>query len=102
MNKDLMCTNFDIKEVENLINICISSKLYFKMYDGSLLDNYIFYNTENIIFDNEKVDRKYIIIEEVYINHWSSGYKIILTDDIKKVEEFKKEMEKIYEMVNAN
>ena len=101
MNKDLIYKNFDTKDVEHLIEICTNANLYFEMYDGNLLDNYIIYNTENIIFDNEKVDRKYIIIEEIYISEWNSDYKILLTDNIKKVEDFKKEMEKVYEVVNS-
>lgn len=66
------------------------------MFEGSLLDEYAVVMTGN---QNWKINlskgrpilaRKYIYIEEQYVNEWSSKLVLVLTDNEKKFREFLK------------
>lgn len=64
------------------------------MFEGSLLDEYAVVMTGN---ENWKINmskgrpilaRKYVYIEEKYLNSWSSKLVLVLTDNKSKFEEF--------------
>ena len=61
-------------------------------YPGCLLDNYLLCN-----WDNEK----YIIIQEKYLNEWSSTLMATKTNDRKLVDDFFKKQEEVLKEVNA-
>ena len=72
------------KTVEGLVNITDN----FDMYEGTLQDNYIFYNANNIKVGRAK-PRQYIIIKSEYQNEWSSKLVMIMTNNTELVEEHK-------------
>lgn len=61
-------------------------------YPGCLLDNYLLYN-----WDNEK----YIIIQEKYLNDWSSTLIATKTDDEKLVDNFFKVQDEVLKEIGA-
>lgn len=70
------------KTVEGLVNITDN----FNMYEGTLQDNYIFYNTDKIKVGRAN-PRDYIIIKSEYKNEWSSKLVMIMTNRTELVEE---------------
>lgn len=60
----------------------------YEIYEGTLLDNFIFYNDRGVTIGRAK-PRKYIIVREFYKNSWSSGLEMIMTDDEKLVDHYK-------------
>ena len=69
---------YDLKTCENLINNYIEQfdGAYYQIYEGSLgLGKILLYNG---------IGRKSIIIEEVYLNEWSSAHKIRMYNDLPK------------------
>lgn len=76
------------KTVEGLINITED----FDMYEGTLQDNYIFYNTNSIKVGRAK-PRDYIIIKSEYQNEWSSKLVMIMTNNTELVEGYRQEWE---------
>lgn len=61
-------------------------------YPGCLLDNYLLYNWDN---------KKYIIIQEKYVNCWTSTLIATKTDDEKLVDNFLKEQDKVFDEINV-
>lgn len=67
-----------------------------QMFEGSLLDEYAIVMTNNqdwkinMVKGRPILARKYVYIEEKYINHWSSKNVLVLTDNKKEFEEFLK------------
>lgn len=73
--------------VNKLCDYCCQNGIDFEVYQGSLLDNYIFYDTEHIKL-NKIEPRKFIIIREKYLNEWNSTFEMIMTDDEGLVEKY--------------
>lgn len=61
-------------------------------YPGCMMDNYLLYN-----WDNEK----YIIIQEKYLNEWSSTLMATKTNDKKLVDNFFKVQDEVLNEINA-
>lgn len=78
--------NINRHELNNLLEVATKQELFYHVFEGSLIDNYIIYDTDNITI--EGVTAKYIMIKESFLNEWSSEHVLILTNDIEKVEEF--------------
>ena len=69
---------YDLTTCEKLINNYIEqfNGEYYQIYEGSLgLGKIVLYNGNG---------RKSIIIEEVYLNEWSSAHKIRMYNDLPK------------------
>ena len=62
--------------------------IYYETVEGTLQDNYLFFNDNIITFKGIR-PRKYIIIEEKYLNEWSSELVMTMTDKDSKVDEFR-------------
>lgn len=71
-------------EVEKLTKIIND----YERFEGSLLDNYIFYHTETIRYGRCQ-PRKFILVKEIFVNEWSSEYQLTMTDSEKEVEIFR-------------
>lgn len=61
-------------------------------YPGCLLDNYLLYDWDN---------KKYIIIQEKYVNCWTSTLIATETDDEKLVDNFLKVQDEVLKEINA-
>lgn len=85
--KDYIINNFEWKDVMKLLDLATDLGLAVDCFEGSLLDNYIIYSDKKIKI-NKARPRKYILIREYYINAWSSGIQLIMTDDDNKANEF--------------
>ena len=74
----------EVSQVEKLQAL----KNDYEVFEGVLLDNYIFSDMESVTFKRCK-PRKYALIKEVFLNEWSSKYQLIMTDSEKEVEAFR-------------
>lgn len=83
----------DTEGLDKLLEIANDNECEVEEYSGSLLDNYTIENTEMIRIGRAK-PRKYILVEEYYVNEWSSGLQLTMTDDFTLLENFKKQWEK--------
>lgn len=61
-------------------------------YPGCLLDNYLLYDWDS---------QTYIIIQEKYVNCWTSTLVATKTDDEKLVDNFLKEQDRVFDEINA-
>lgn len=61
-------------------------------YPGSLLDNYLLYN---------EAACTYIIIQEKYVNCWTSTLVATKTNDRTLVDDFLKTQDKVFDEINA-
>lgn len=61
-------------------------------YPGSLLDNYLLYDWNACT---------YIIIQEKYLNCWSSTLMATKTNDKKLVDDFLKTQDEVFKEINA-
>lgn len=61
-------------------------------YPGCMMDNYLLYN-----WDNEK----YIIIQEKYLNEWSSTLMATKTNDKKLADDFLKAQDEVLNEIGA-
>lgn len=61
-------------------------------YPGCMMDNYLLYN-----WDTEK----YVIIQEKYLNEWSSTLIATKTNDKKLVDDFFKVQDEVLKEINA-
>lgn len=61
-------------------------------YPGCLLDNYLLYDWDN---------HTYIIIQEKYLNEWSSTLMATKTNDRKLVDDFLKAQDKVLDEIGA-
>lgn len=84
MSKDRVINNLDLKSCDKIIEFAMSNECDINTSEGSLLDNYIIYNTDKIRIGRAK-PRKYIIIVEKFLNGWSSTLQLIQTDNYNKV-----------------
>lgn len=75
------------KDAQSLLSFADSKCCPISCFEGCLLDNYVIYNAKCIAVNKSK-PRKFIILQEKYLNSWSSGIILILTDDEKQVEDF--------------
>ena len=75
--------------LNNLVKFAEEVGVAYDCYEGVLQDNYIFYKTEGVGIGRVK-PREYIIVREKYLNPWSSGLELIMTDDIATVERYEK------------
>ena len=62
-------------------------------YPGSLLDNYLLYDWDN---------HTYIIIQEKYVNEWSSTLVATKTNDKKLVDDFFKTQDEVLNEITRN
>lgn len=89
--KDII-KNIDLETCNKILDMANSQGLEVIQFDSCLLDDYIIYNHDTLKVG--RAIRKYMIIQSYYINEWTSGLKLILTDNNKKVDQFIKEYEK--------
>ena len=61
-------------------------------YPGCLLDNYLLYDWDN---------HTYIIIQEKYVNCWTSTLVATKTNDKKLVDDFLKTQDEVFKEINA-
>lgn len=61
-------------------------------YPGCLLDNYLLYDWDN---------NTYIIIQEKYVNCWTSTLVATKTNNEKLADDFLKEQDKVLDEINA-
>lgn len=88
--KDII-KNIDLETCNKIVDMANGQGLEVIQFNGCLLDDYIIYNHDTLKVG--RAIRKYMIIQEYYINKWSSGLKLLLTDSDKKVNEFIKQCE---------
>lgn len=82
----------EMETVNALLELSADLCIDVDIFEGCLVDNLVFYDTTNIKLGRVK-PRKYIIIKEVYLNEWSSGIELTMTDNDDKVNEFVSAME---------
>lgn len=75
--------------VEKMCDLAVDDGIDYEVFEGCLLDNYVFYNSGGLTVKGVK-PRNHIIIREVYLNEWSSGFELIMTDSSKKVDKYTK------------
>lgn len=80
-------TKISWDSAKSLVSFADSRGCPISCYGGSLLDNYVIYNARCIKINKAK-PRTYIILQEVYVNAWSSAIELILTDDENQVNKF--------------
>lgn len=80
------------EDSQKIVDIAMDNGCDVEVYEGCLQDNVIIYTGGERLLRNSPKS-KYIILKEQYINSWSSGVKIIFTNDIKKLEAFRNEWE---------
>lgn len=80
--------DMEAQAIEKITELCSEREKYV----GSLLDNYIFIGTDNIKVGRRK-PRKFMIVEEKYVNCWTSSYRLIMTDSERTVEKYRKAFE---------
>lgn len=86
MKKDIK-KQITLEIAENLVEQCSDWGLEVNRFIGSLADEFTIDNSqEKIKFG--RIVRKYVIIEEVYLNEWSSDLIITYTDNEEKYNDF--------------
>ena len=85
-------TTIDNEMSNKILELATKNNLHYEMFEGTLQDNCIIYNDYAIRLKGIK-PRKYIIIQEKYLNCWSSELEMIMTDNESKVDEFIKTFE---------
>ena len=73
---------------QEMVNKLTNISGNYEKYDGTLLDNYIFHDTQNIRIGRSK-PRAFILIKEKYLNEWNSTYEMVMTDNFEKVLNFR-------------
>lgn len=91
-------TNADLESVNKLLKLACELECDINEYAGCLVDNYTIRNTNRIKIGRVK-PRNNIIVREYFINHWSSGLEIIMTDNDSLVEEHENRWEREIEEV---
>lgn len=74
---------------ESLLNPTLDEVGY---YPGCLLDNYLLYDWDN---------HTYIIIQEKYVNCWTSTLVATKTNDKKLVDDFLKTQDQVFDEIDA-
>lgn len=78
----------DNEFIDKLVELAINNGIEFEVFEGTLNDNYIFYDTKQInITDVERGN--YIIVKNIFRNTWQSDLKLITTNDIEEVEHYR-------------
>lgn len=80
-------TQTNLESVNQLISLACELECEINEFAGCLVDNYTIRNTGRIKIGNAK-PRNNIIVQEYYINPWSSGLEIIMTDNDSLVDEY--------------
>ncbi|PAV30208.1 hypothetical protein CIL05_07005 [Virgibacillus profundi] len=83
MNKFTVTNEF----INQMIEIANNQGIDYNMFEGSLTDNFIFYDTERIKI-TEVGQSKYLIIKENFVNTWTSELELIATNEISTVEKY--------------
>lgn len=78
----------DNEAQQEIIKMATDSELFVREVPGALTDNYIIYDNESIRIGNRMKPRKYIIMTAKYLNEWSSGVNLIMTDSEKVLESY--------------
>lgn len=81
------------QQAENIVNSLIGMGYNVGILEGCLNDNYFCEVGENNLKLGRKKLRRYLIIVEKYINEWSSGQEMLLTDNQEKYYDMLKRME---------
>lgn len=92
--KDLVY-DINLKTEEKITKFASELGLVMYQLEGSLMDDWLIENDGSMQIGRGK-PRKYIIIKEYYLSEWSSGLKLILTDDDDKANELYTEWSKRY------
>jgi hypothetical protein len=79
--------NITLESVNQIINFANDKGLQVDIFEGTLLDNYVIYDTSTIDIGRTK-GRKYIILREKVLNCWSSITELIMTDNDEFVNDF--------------
>jgi len=77
--------------INKLLEFATERDIEFEVYEGNLNDNYIIY-ANNLIKVGRYKPRKYILIEESYLNTWQSENLMVMTDDYAEMKEFRERM----------
>lgn len=72
------------QQAENIVNSLIKMGYDVEILEGCLNNNYFCEVGENNLKLGRKKLRKYLIITEKYINEWSNGLEMLLTDNQEK------------------
>lgn len=80
-------TTIDNEVLNKMLELATKNDLEYEIFEGTTQDNYIIYNDHKIRLKGIK-PRKYIIVQSVYLNCWSSKLEMIMTDNEEKVNEF--------------
>ena len=79
-------------DADVIINNAISYGLDVDIYESVLVNEAIIY-ADNQLFTKGLPRAKYVILQDHFLNSWSSAIKVILTDSDKKANEFIKSRE---------
>lgn len=72
-------------------------------YEGSLLDNYLFYTNGRTIEEfSDYPTTNYIILEETYVNCWTSTYTVTLTNDEDLARDFERRATEYWNKVESD
>lgn len=80
-------TTIDNETLNKILELATKNNLEYAIFEGTLNDNCIIYNDYTIRLKGIK-PRKYIIVQSIYLNCWSSELEMIMTDNESKVNEF--------------
>lgn len=89
LNNTLSISN---EVLEEILLLADKLEVYCECFEGSLQDNYILYDADNISIGGDSA--KYIIIKERFLNAWSSELVLVFTDNEKEVMQFEELFEK--------
>jgi hypothetical protein len=84
--KDVTLNHVVWQDVKGLLERAGQSDCEISEYEGTLLDNYILSDTQELNVGGYKT--KYIICKETYKNAWQSDYTVILTNDEETLNEY--------------
>lgn len=73
--------------VSKFCDFAVENGIDYEVFEGCLLDNYVFLDSCGMTIKGVK-PRKHIIIREVYLNEWSSANELVLTDNTDMVMQF--------------
>lgn len=99
IRNDIVWTNVDLETGQKIVDMASKNDIEFdkysvRFYTGSLLDEYAIYNSwtdgqkQYAIRPKRTKPRKHILLEENYVNEWSSAYTITFTDNQEKYDKF--------------
>lgn len=72
----------------------------YESYESGLLDNYLFYTNGRTIEEfSDYPTTNYIMLEETYVNCWTSTYTVTLTNDEKLASDFQERATEYWDKV---